>query len=143
MKFSILPPTRGMLTSTEAWNSSRDPVPDFAGTRTAEPASVAGAPVIEPLTVAVACPLRTGAPGLLAHEAQVAAVELGHHTGQPVGTQRLSRHDVDATVLVEDHRIQRVDVGTRIRQPRQPILFVAECPVDLLDVALVFGGHVE
>ena len=142
MKFSILPPTSGTRTSTVALNSSREPLSDFAAANNAAPVKVAGAPRIEPLTVAVDCPSRIGAPRLFADETQVAAVELGHHAGQPVNAQRLRRDNVDA-VRVDGHRIQRVVVGARIGQPRQPILFVAECPMNLFDAAAVFGGHVE
>ena len=54
MKFSILPPTSGMLTSTVALKSSREPVPGFAGASIALPLRFAGAPAIVSLMVAAA-----------------------------------------------------------------------------------------
>ena len=43
----------------------------------------------------------------------------------------------------DGHRVQCGVVGTGLGQPRQPVLLVAERPVDLFDAAVVFGGHVE
>ncbi len=143
MKVSILPPTSGTRTSTVALKSSREPVPDSCrgqhrGARQRHRCAGDGA-VDGGIGPAVA----DRAPFLFALDAQVAAMELRDDAGQPVGAQHLGRDDVDAPVIADDHRIQRRIVGAGIRQSSQPVVFVAECPVDLFDADFVFGGHVE
>ena len=138
-----MPPTSGTRTSTVALNSSREPVPDFAGASTAVPDSVTGAPGMVPLTVASAWPSRTGLHFSSRWMLRSPRVELRDDAGQPVGAQHLGRDDVDAPVITDDHRIQRRIVSAGIRQSSQPVVFVAECPVDLFDADFVFGGHVE
>ena len=142
MKFSTLPPTSGIRTSTEAVNCRREP-PLPAAVSTAVPVSDTGAPGIDPVTVAVALSAVDRGPHLLADEAQIAGMELLHHTWQAIPAQHLCGDHVDAAVAVDRHRIQRRLVGAGVGQPLEPVLLIAECAVDLFDGALVLGGHVE
>ena len=141
MKFSTLPPTSGMRTSTVVLNSSREPL--VAGRQHGGAVQRGGRAADGTLDHRRRLAIDDRPPRLLADETQVAVVELGHHTWQPVGPQRLRRDDVHATVGSELHGIQRRLVRPRTRQPRQPVPLIAESPVDLFDGALVLGCHVE
>ena len=114
-----------------------------AGTSAASPLRVAGAPGMAPVTSGGGAAVDDRRPHLLPHETQVAAVELRHHGGQPVGAQRLGGPDPDPAVGAHRHLVEGGVIGAGVIEADQPVLFVAEGPVDLLDPALVFGGHVE
>ena len=142
MKFSTLPPTSGIRTSTVAVNCSREP-PLPAGASAAVPVSETGAPGMVAGHRGRRLAVADRGPRLLAHDRQIAGMELRHHAWQSVATQHLGGDHVDTAVAVELHRVQRRLVGAGVGQPLEPIGLIAECPVNLFDAALVLGGHVE
>ena len=114
-----------------------------AGESTALPVSVAGAPGIVTLMVAVACPSLIGDHASSRTRLRSPRWNCCTTPGKPVGAQPSASSRCRRRLLVEGQSIQRVGVHTGIGQPSQPVVLVAECAVDLFDAALVVGGHVE
>ena len=74
-------------------------------------------------------------------------MHLSDHARQVVTVHHLQGDHIDGAVAAglttDPHRLQLRFVDGGILEPGEPVVGLGEGPMDLLDAALVVGGHVE